>query len=161
MKLTEFSLRNPLAVGLIAIALAIAGVYSYLTLSISIVPNITSPTAIVTTTDPGADPATVETQVTKPIEDAIATVQSVKTLSSTSSQGLSLVRVGFTTNVNADLVAVDVERAVNSVRGTLPATASQPAIAPTINQITIVSTPINFPFAQPSRRDCRSLALHA
>ena len=62
MKLTEFSLRNPLYVGLIAIALAIVGVYAYLTLSISIVPNITQASAIVSTTDPGADPATIETQ---------------------------------------------------------------------------------------------------
>ena len=128
MQLTEFSLRNPLCVGLIAISLAIFGVYAYLTLSISIVPNITQPAAVVSTTDPGADPATVETQITRPIEDAIATVQNIKTLTSTSSQGLSVVAVGFTNNVNADLVTIDVERAVNAVRGTLPTTASQPAI---------------------------------
>jgi HAE1 family hydrophobic/amphiphilic exporter-1 len=129
VKLTEFSLRNPLAVGLIATALAIFGLYAYLTLSISIVPNITSPTAIVTTSVPGADPATVETQVTRPIEDAIATLQNIKTLTSTSGQGLSVVNVGFTSNVNADLVTVDVERAVTSVRGTLPVGANQPTVA--------------------------------
>ena len=128
MKLTEFSLRNPLYVGLIAIALAIVGVYAYLTLSISIVPNITQASAIVSTTNPGADPATIETQITRPIEDAIATVQNVKTLTSSSRQGLSVVTVGFTTNVNADLVTIDVERAINTVRGTLPSTANQPAI---------------------------------
>jgi len=111
VKLTEFSLRNPLYVGLIAICLAIVGVYAYLTLSISIVPNITQASAIVSTTDPGADPATIETQITRPIEDAIATVQNVKTLTSSSSQGLSVVTVGFATNVNADLVTIDVERA--------------------------------------------------
>jgi HAE1 family hydrophobic/amphiphilic exporter-1 len=128
VKLTEFSLRNPLCVGLIAISLAIFGAYSYLTLSISIVPNITQASAIVSTTDPGADPATIETQITRPIEDAIATVRNVKTLTSSSSQGLSVVTVGFTTTVNADLVTIDVERAINTVRGTLPSTATQPAI---------------------------------
>jgi len=66
VKLTEFSLRNPLCVGLIAISLAIFGAYAYLTLSISIVPNITQPTAVVSTTDPGANPATIETQITRP-----------------------------------------------------------------------------------------------
>ena len=71
MKLTEFSLRNPLYVALIAIGLAIVGVYAYLTLSISIVPNITQASAVVSTTDPRADPATIETQITRPIEDAI------------------------------------------------------------------------------------------
>ncbi len=129
MRLTEFSLRNPLAVGLIATALAIFGVYAYLTLGISIVPNITQPAAIVTTTDPGADPATVETQVTRPIEDALAGLQNIKTLTSTSAQGLSIVNVGFTSNVNTDLVTVEVTRAVNAVRGQLPAAASQPGVA--------------------------------
>jgi len=93
------------------------------------VPNITAPSAFVTTADPGADPATVETQVTKPIEDAIATLQNIQTLTSTSSQGLSVVTVNFTGNVNADLVTVDVQRAVSSVQGALPAAANQPAVA--------------------------------
>ena len=128
MKLTTFSLRNPLAVGLIALALAIFGFYAYLTMSISVVPNITAPAAIVTTADPGADPATIETQLTQPIEDAIASLSNIDTLTSTSSQGLSVVTVNFTSNVNPDLVIVDVERAVNSVRGRLPTTANQPSV---------------------------------
>ena len=129
MKVTEFSLRNPLFAGLIATVLVIFGIYAYFTLSISIVPNITQPAAVVTTTDPGADPATVETQVTRPIEDALFSLQNIKSLTSTSSQSLSVVMVNFTTNVNTDLITVDVERAVNSVRTTLPSTATQPSVA--------------------------------
>jgi hydrophobic/amphiphilic exporter-1 (mainly G- bacteria), HAE1 family len=129
MKVTEFSLRNPLFAGLIATVLATFGIYAYLTLSISIVPNITQPAAIVTTTDPGADPATVETQVTRPIEDALASLQNIKSLTSTSSQGLSVVTVNFTANVNTDLITVDVERVINSIRTTLPITATSPSIA--------------------------------
>jgi hydrophobic/amphiphilic exporter-1 (mainly G- bacteria), HAE1 family len=129
MKVTEFSLRNPLCAGLIATVLAIFGIHAYLTLSISIVPNITQLAAIVTTTDPGADPATIETQVTRPIEDALASLQNIKSLTSTSSQGLSVVTVNFTTSVNTDLIGVDVNQALNSVIGTLPASAAQPAVA--------------------------------
>jgi HAE1 family hydrophobic/amphiphilic exporter-1 len=129
VRVTEFSLRNPLFAGLIATVLALFGIFAYLTLSISIVPNITQPAAIVTTRDPGADPASVETQVTRPIEDALASLQNIKSLTSTSSQSLSVVTVNFTSNVNTDLITVDVERAVNSVRGTLPTAASQPAVA--------------------------------
>src|SRR5215831_6728990 len=129
LKLTEFSLRNPLFAGLIATVLAIFGTYAYLTLSISIVPNITQPAAIVTTSDPGADPATVETQVTRPIEDALASLQNIKSLTSTSSQGLSVVTVDFTANVNTDLITVDVERVINSIRTTLPTTATSPSVA--------------------------------
>jgi HAE1 family hydrophobic/amphiphilic exporter-1 len=129
VRVTEFSLRNPLFAGLIATVLALFGVYAFLTLSISIVPNITQPAAIVTTSDPGADPVTIETQVTRLIEDAVASLQNVKSITSTSGQGLSVVTVNFNSNVNTDLMSIDVERAVNSVRGMLPAAATQPAVA--------------------------------
>jgi HAE1 family hydrophobic/amphiphilic exporter-1 len=122
-------LRNPLAGGLIAVVTAIFGLYAYLTLSLSIVPNITQPTAILTATDPGANPSTIETQVTRPIEDAMASLENIKMLTSTSAQGLSVVNVGFTSNVSTDLLSVDVMRAISAFRGQLPAAASQPGVA--------------------------------
>jgi AcrB/AcrD/AcrF family len=71
----------------------------------------------VTTVVPGANPDTVETQVTKPIEDVVGALQNIDTISSTSSQGVSSVQVQFTTAANADLISVDVERAVSSAAG--------------------------------------------
>ena len=128
MKPTEFSLRNPLAVVAITVTIALFGLYAYGALGVGIAPNVNIPELIVTTTDPGADPATVETEITKPLEDAISTLQNIDTLTSTSSEGVSTIIVVFTNAANPDLVTVDVERVVNSVRSNLPAEADAPSI---------------------------------
>ncbi|MHB8620311.1 MAG: efflux RND transporter permease subunit, partial [Chloroflexota bacterium] len=128
MSLTRFSLRNPLVVGALALALAAFGLYSYFTLGIGIVPNISFPGVIVTTTEAGADSATIETQVTKPIEDALASLSNVDSITSTSSEGVSSVTIQFTTAANQTLTPVNVERVVNSVRNKLPSSADPPTI---------------------------------
>ncbi len=116
MNITQFSIRNPLVVAALAISLALFGIYSYLTLGVAVVPSISAPVVLVTTTEPGANPDTMETQITKPIEDAISTLRDIDRLTSTSTQGVSTVTVQFTTAANADLVGVDVERVVNGAR---------------------------------------------
>ncbi|MGH2469889.1 MAG: efflux RND transporter permease subunit, partial [Chloroflexota bacterium] len=80
-------------------------------------------------TEPGADPQTVETQITKPIEDAVAALPNIDTMTSTSNEGVSTISVQFTTAANATLVPVDVERAVNQARANLPADANAPSVA--------------------------------
>src|SRR5205823_4129986 len=101
---------------------------SYLTMGVGIFPNISFPGVTIITAVPGADPGTVETQVTKPIEDAIFALPNVDQMVSTSSEGLSLISVQFTSAANATLIPVDVERVVNSARSKLPAEAEAPTI---------------------------------
>src|SRR5918996_328880 len=129
MKLTESSLRNPLVVAALTTTIALFGLYAYFTLGISIVPNVNVAQLIVTTSYPGADPTTIETKVTKPIEDAISTLQNIDTLTSTSNEGLSTIVVSFTSAANPDMVTVDVERVVNSVRNKMPPAADPTAIS--------------------------------
>src|SRR5579859_6845381 len=131
MSPTQFSLRNPLVVAGVAVALCLFGLFAYTSLGVAITPNVNVPQAIVTTTYPGADPATVEANVTRPIEDAIAALPNIDTngLISTSSFGVSVVSVQFTSAANADLVAVDVQRVVNGVRANLPADADTPSVS--------------------------------
>src|ERR1700687_4935974 len=128
MNITQFSSRNPLVVAALAISLALFGIYSYLTLGVAVVPSISIPEVTVTTTQAGANPDSIETQITKPIEDAISTLRNIDTLSSTSTQGVSTVTVAFTTAANADLVGVDVERVVTGARGKLPVVAHAPTV---------------------------------
>jgi len=128
LKITQFSLRNPLVVTVITIAIACFGLYAYLTMGVGVTPNISFPSVAITTTEAGADSATVETQITKPIEDAAATLSNVDSIISTSSEGRSTVVVQFTTAANTNLVSVDVERVVNAVRSRLPADADSPSI---------------------------------
>lgn len=130
MKLTEFSVRNPLVVLAVTTAVVVFGTFAYMTLGIAVTPNVNFPSVIVSAVYPGADPQTVESNVTKPLEDAIATLPNIDTngLISVSSQGVAVITVQFTTAANADLVGVDVERVVNSVRNRLPADVDPPTV---------------------------------
>src|ERR687894_1393777 len=114
MKLTEFSVRNPLVVLAVTVSILVFGAVAYARMGVAITPNVNFPQVVVTTVYPGADPETVEANVTKPIEDAIATLQNIDTngLTSISSSGVSTVIVQFNTAANTDLVSVDVERVV-------------------------------------------------
>jgi HAE1 family hydrophobic/amphiphilic exporter-1 len=128
VRFTEFSVRNALVVAAVTLALAFLGLYAYASMGVGITPNVSFPLVLVTTTDAGADPATIESQITKPIEDAVAGLPNVDTITSTSSDGVSNVAIQFTTAANSELAPVDVERIVNSARGNLPATADPPSI---------------------------------
>src|ERR1700730_8674515 len=109
VKITEFSLRNPLVVAALTAAVIVFGLTSYLSMGIGVFPNVSFPEVLVITSDPGADPATIETQITKPIEDAVATLANIDTITSTSDEGVSTVAVQFTTADNDRLVPVEVE----------------------------------------------------
>src|SRR6266581_4759487 len=129
MNITRFSLRNPLVIGSLVVLLVLFGIYSYFSLGIGVVPDINVSQVIVTTSDLGADPATIESQVTKPLEDAIATLPNIDTLTSKSDENISIIIIQFTTSANADLSPVEVERVVNSVRSKLPPNADAPSIS--------------------------------
>jgi len=131
VKLTEFSVRNPLVILAITTSLVVFGAFSYAGMGVAITPNVNFPSVVVTTVYPGADPATVETNLTRPIEDAIAGLPNIERngLTSISSQGVSTVMVQFSTAANPDLVGVDVERVVNGARGKLPLDADPPIVA--------------------------------
>src|SRR3954451_1583471 len=99
-------------------------------MGVAITPNVNFPQVVVTTTYAGADPETIETNVSRPIEDAISGLPNIDEngLTSISTQGVSTVVVQFTTAANPDLVSVDVERVVNAVRSRLPTDVDPPSI---------------------------------
>ncbi len=131
MKLTEFAVRNPLVVLAITVSVLIFGAFAYAGMGVAITPNVNFPSVVVTTTYAGADPETIETNVSRPIEDAIAGLPNIDKngLTSVSTQGVSTVVVQFTTAANPDLVSVDVERVVNSARSRLPVDADPPTVS--------------------------------
>jgi HAE1 family hydrophobic/amphiphilic exporter-1 len=130
LRVTELSLRNPLAVLAISVAVVLFGVYGYQNMGVAVMPNVNFPMVTVTTIYPGADPETVESKVTKPIEDAISGLPNIdyNGLTSTSSQGISTVLVQFNSAANPDMVSVDVERVVNGARSKLPPEAEPPTV---------------------------------
>src|SRR3954462_11448435 len=79
MSVTNFSLRNPLVVSAVAVVLCIFGLFAYFSLGVAIAPKVNYPAVVVTTIYAGADPETVEANVSRPIEEAIAALPNIDT----------------------------------------------------------------------------------
>jgi len=71
MSVTNFSLRNPLVVSAVAVVLCIFGLFAYFSLGVAIAPKVNYPAVVVTTIYAGADPETVEANVSRPIEGSL------------------------------------------------------------------------------------------
>jgi len=84
MTITELSIKRPSLVIVVFSALVLLGIYSYTQLNYELLPKITPPVITITTVYPGASPNEVETSVTKPIEDAVSTLDQIDNISSTS-----------------------------------------------------------------------------
>ena len=84
MSISSASIRRPITVTVIFIAITLLGIFSFFNIGIDLLPNINIPHLIVQTTYPNASPEEVEKQITEPLESAVATVTGVKKVTSVS-----------------------------------------------------------------------------
>jgi len=87
----QFSVKKPLTIFVVAIAILVLGVVAYTRMTPDLLPNMDFPYVIIMTTDPGAGPEKVESEVTRPIEQAMATLEGIVTVNSNSADNYSLV----------------------------------------------------------------------
>lgn len=132
-----FFLRTTFA-ALFVILLVAGGLFSYLSLTKESLPDLEIPMATVTTEWPGADPQTVEEQVTQEIEDEIATLKGLKTFSSASFDSFSVISVEFEADEDADSAMQSLRDAVADSEASLP----EDAEAPSIQQVSVDDRPI-------------------
>ena len=104
------------------------GLTSSVGVGVDLLPNFEIPIVAVNTTYPGAGSAEVAKQVSETIEDSLATLPGVSSLSSISFEGLSVVIIEFVASVDGDQAAVDVSQRVNTVLGQLPDDAGSPSV---------------------------------
>lgn len=116
MWITRVSIRNPVFATMMMAALLVLGLFSYQRLSIDQFPDIDFPIVVVQTEYPGASPETVESDISRRIEEAVNTISGVKTLTSRSYEGLSVVIVEFNLTVNPAVAAQDVREKVALVK---------------------------------------------
>lgn len=128
MTLSEFSLKNRHTVWALSIAAVIFGALAYLSLPIQLFPDTAPPLVNVLTPYPGAAAEDVADLVSDPIETEAATLEGVYKVSSTSQDGLSLVQVEFTYDMNVDLAAVDVQNAIARIQAKLPREIGEPQV---------------------------------
>ncbi len=97
-------------------------------LGVNILPNFELSFVTISTAYPGAGAEEVAKQVSEPIESTLSTLTGVKSLSSTSFEGLSIVFLEFNSGINVDQAAVDVSQRINAVASSLPSDATAPSV---------------------------------
>jgi HAE1 family hydrophobic/amphiphilic exporter-1 len=129
MTLTELSIKRPSFIIVIFTILIGGGLISYNQLSYELLPDFSPPLLTVTTTYPGASPATVETQVSKPLEDALSGIENINEVTSFSLDNASLLLLEFKASANIDKSLEDAQRKINNVLNNLPEGAQTPVVA--------------------------------
>ncbi|MBM4129703.1 efflux RND transporter permease subunit [bacterium] len=129
MKLSEISIRRPVLTVVLSLAIILLGVISYTRLPVREYPETDPPIVSVTTLYRGASPNVVETEITDVLEEQFSTIESVKTITSSSREQGSVVTIEFELHRDVDEAANDVRDRVSRVRGALPREAEDPIVA--------------------------------
>ena len=129
MWFTRVSIQNPVFATMMMAALLVLGLFSYSRLSVEQFPDVTFPVVVIETEYPGAAPENVEEEVTRKIEESVNTVSGIKTLSSRSFEGRSLVIVEFDLTMNPKLVAQDVREKIAIIRPTFRDEIKEPKVS--------------------------------
>ncbi|MFN3744754.1 MAG: efflux RND transporter permease subunit [Hyphomicrobiaceae bacterium] len=127
--ISAWSIRNPVPPLTLFLVLMVLGVIAFIQLPITRFPNIDVPIVRVHIYQTGSAPAELETQVTKRVEDAIASVNGVKHITSTVTEGISLTVIEFRLETNSDRAVNDVKDAIARIRSELPRTIEEPVVA--------------------------------
>jgi hydrophobic/amphiphilic exporter-1 (mainly G- bacteria), HAE1 family len=128
-KLAEICIRRPVFAAMLVLALVVVGAVAYFDLGVNRFPAVDLPTVMVRTSLPGAAPEDVESEITEEIEEAVNTVEGIRTLRSISSNGSSIVIAEFDLSRNVDTAAQDVRDRVQGVLRRLPEGVDPPIIA--------------------------------
>ena len=110
--MSEFSVKKPFTVFVAVIAVLVLGVVAYLKMTPDLLPNMDFPYVMIMTTYPGASPEKVEGEVSKPMEQSMATLDHIKNVTSTSSENYSMLLLEFEESVNMDTISVDIQQAI-------------------------------------------------
>ncbi|MQB42215.1 efflux RND transporter permease subunit [Rhizobium sp. ICMP 5592] len=129
MNFSAWSIRNPVAPLLGFFLLMVVGAHAFFNLPITRFPNIDVPVVNVTVTQSGASPAELEMQVTKEIEDAVASINGIDEIQSTVTDGQSQTVVVFRLEVPTPQAVQDTKDAIDRIRGNLPSTIDEPIVS--------------------------------
>lgn len=126
--LSKFSVRRPYTVVVAVIMVLILGAISFINLQTDLLPSIDLPYILIATSYPGASPEEVEMVVTKPIEQAVATVSNIKNVSSISRENSSVVILEFNNDVNLDSATIEINSMLDLVKPAWPDSVGSPMV---------------------------------
>ncbi len=125
---SKFSVKKPLTVLVGVVIALVLGVVAFTRMTPDLLPNINLPYAVIITAYPGATPEQVEQEVTRPIEQAMATLDHVEEITSVSRENSSQVMLQLTDDANMDTLTADIREKLNSVSGSWGDMVSTPYI---------------------------------
>ncbi len=128
MKLSDFSIKRSVTTVMLILLVVILGFISLDRLNIDLLPEINFPGAAVITSYQGAGPEEIESLVTKPLENSLATVTNVSSISSISDAGQSTIIMEFNFGTDMDFAALDMREQTDLVSGFLPEDAQDPLV---------------------------------
>jgi HAE1 family hydrophobic/amphiphilic exporter-1 len=128
LSVSSWSIRNPIPVSVLFIALVIAGTIGYRALPIKLYPDVSFPLVQVQITLPGAAPIEVEKQITDDVEAALSNLANVDRVQSTVTQGLSQTNVEFEIGQDPQKATDEVRAAIDRIRNNLPRGAEEPIV---------------------------------
>ncbi|MCL2290531.1 MAG: efflux RND transporter permease subunit [Bacteroidetes bacterium] len=128
MNISAQSVKNPITTVLVYVAIAIIGVYSLSRLAIDFLPDLGSNTIMVLTSYNGASPYDIENNVTRPLENVLATVSDVKHITSSSRENYSIITLEFRYGIDIEQAVNDVRDKLDMVTAMLPDNVNRPII---------------------------------
>ncbi len=128
MILSDTAIRRPVFTTMVIGAIVVFGWISFGKLGIDLFPRVEFPVVTVVSVLPGADPETVETTVTDPVEEAVSTISGIKHLRSTSSDGVSQVVVEFELEKDVDVAYQEIQAKLGTIRSELPKDLEDPSV---------------------------------
>ena len=138
ISITNIAIKRPTLVVVLFTVLGLLGIFSYTHLKYDLVPKMNIPVVTVITQYPGASAAEVESSVTKKIEDAISSLENVKSIQSSSMEGVSTVTIELQATADANLALQDAQRKINANLSQLPTGAK----SPTLNKFSLDDMPV-------------------
>ncbi|WP_057936537.1 efflux RND transporter permease subunit [Algoriphagus resistens] len=128
MQITKISIQRSTMVVVLFTVLTLLGIFSYTQLSYELLPKMETNVVTISTIYPGAAPSEVETSVTKKIEDAVASLEGIKSMSSISQESISIITIELEAGEDVDYSMQDAQRKINAILGDLPEDADPPSL---------------------------------
>ncbi|HOJ51443.1 MAG TPA: efflux RND transporter permease subunit, partial [Syntrophales bacterium] len=156
MWLAKTSIKRPVFATMIIMALVVLGVVSYPEIGVDLFPRVELPIVNIITTLKGASPEIMDIDVTDKIEEAVNTINGVKSITSTSAEGVSSITVEFVLERDIDLAVQDVREKISLVRNKLPTDIAEPLV----QKVDTDATPVMY-LSLSGQKSVRELSTYA
>lgn len=128
MNISELSIKRPVTIIMMMLIVVVLGVVSFMRVPIDLMPSLEVPIAIVVTSYEGAGPQEVENFVTRNVENALGSVNNMKSIQSQTSEGTSVVIVEFNDGTDMDFATLQMREKIDMIRGFLPDGTNDPMV---------------------------------